>query len=83
MAKKELKEILEETDLKEFLEKKGFKKRNETTVLLSNKKGPERYITLNLLLELSLYEKNERIIIELSEMNDSGDYFVKMYSKKE
>ena len=82
MADNRLMKILEDKELKEILEKKGFEEIGAKTFLFSDKKEPERYLTLNALVGMSLNAKDEKVIIELSKIEDSGNYFIKVYSKK-
>jgi hypothetical protein len=77
-----LKKILEDNELKKILEEKGFEDLGATSMLFSDKNASERYFALNTLLGVPLYGKDEKIIVELSKIEDSEDYFIKIYSKK-
>lgn len=83
MERRDLTKILHDEELKKILEEKGFEEMGATTTLYSNKEKSERYTTLNALVGFLLDTKKEnRIIVELSEIGDSGTYFIKFYSKK-
>jgi len=82
MAENKLKKILEDNELKKVLEEKGFEEIGATCILYSHKEASERYFTLNTILGIPLRKEDEKIIVELSKIEDSEDYFIKIYSKK-